>query len=81
MKKFNLIYEEIKTVADILNDCKVVYYPGDSENKMKCKSCGCDLIDKMYSLKDGNMCENCFNLLIKRSAIISYILIFHHLSI
>jgi hypothetical protein len=66
MKKFNLIYEEIKTVADILNDCKVVYYPGDSENKMKCKSCGCDLIDKMYSLKDGNMCENCFNLLIKK---------------
>ena len=66
MNKFNILFEEVKSVADILKDCEVVYQPGDSENQNKCKSCGKDIIGKMYSLKDGNMCKKCFDTLIKR---------------
>ena len=32
MNKFNILFEEVKSVADILKDCEVVYQPGDSEN-------------------------------------------------
>lgn len=66
MNKFNILFEEVKSVADILKDCEVVYQPGDSENPNKCKSCGKDIDGKMYKLKDGNMCKKCFDLIIKR---------------
>jgi hypothetical protein len=66
MNKFNILYEEVKDITEILKDCEVVYQPGDSENPNKCKSCGKDIEGKMYSFKDGNMCEKCFDLLIKR---------------
>ena len=49
MNKFNILFEEVKSVADILKDCEVVYQPGDSENPNKCKSCGKDIIGKMYN--------------------------------
>lgn len=66
MNKFNILYEEVKDITEILKDCEVVYQPGDSENPNKCKSCGKDIEGKMYSLKDGNMCKKCFDTLIKR---------------
>ena len=65
MNKFNILFEEVKSVADILKDCEVVYQPGDSESPNKCKSCGKDIEGKMYKL-NGNMCKTCFDLIIKR---------------
>jgi hypothetical protein len=64
--KFNLIYEEMVTVTDLLKDCEVIYHPGDYDNPEKCSGCGCDIIDKAYKLDNRNMCENCFNLFIKK---------------
>ena len=66
MNKFNILFEEVKDITEILKDCEVVYQPGDSENPNKCKSCGKDIEGKMYKLKDGNMCKTCFDLIIKR---------------
>lgn len=66
MNKFDILFEEIKDISELLKDCEVEYQPGDSEDPNKCQYCGKDINDKIYKLKNGNVCEKCFNTRIKK---------------